>query len=82
VLETYGYRILSTLGRGTYGLVHLATSEKHRGNQVAIKIVSKRDVKADHLDKFLPREIDIIHRLKHPNLVVFLEVIATTYPAY
>ena len=74
VLESYGYELLGKLGEGSYGVVKLAYSVRHLSN-VAVKILSKKDVKTDYIKKFLPREIDIIKQLKHPYLVVFLEVI-------
>jgi hypothetical protein len=43
-------------------------------SNVAIKIISKRRAPADYIEKFLPREINIVKILKHPNLVVFLQV--------
>ena len=73
MLEAYGYRILKTLGEGNYSTVKLATSERHNSN-VAVKIVSKKDAKKDYIQKFLPREISIVKKLKHPNLILFLEV--------
>jgi len=74
LLEGYGYQLLRTLGEGTYGVVKLAHSAQHRSN-VAVKIVSKTNASADYMRKFLPREIAIIKTLKHPYIVVFLEVI-------
>jgi len=73
VLEMHGYRIVRSLGHGSYATVKLAYSERHACN-VAIKIISKRRAPTDYIEKFLPREISIVKILKHPNLVVFLQV--------
>jgi len=54
-------------------MVKLAYSDRHQAN-VAVKVISKRDAPADYLEKFLPREINIVKLLKHPNLVIFLQV--------
>ena len=38
--------------------------------QVAIKIISKRDAPAEYISKFLPREVDAMNMIhKHANLV-------------
>jgi len=74
VLTAHGYRIIRSLGNGSYATVKLAHSERHQTN-VAVKIVSKRRAPRDYVEKFLPREISIIKVLKHPNLVLFLQVI-------
>ena len=73
ILEDHGYRILKMLGKGSYASVKLAFSERHQAN-VAVKIISKRDAPGEYLEKFLPREISIVKMLKHPNLIVFLQV--------
>jgi len=73
VLEAHGYRIIRSLGHGSYATVKLAFSEKHQSN-VAIKIISKRRAPKDYIDKFLPREISIVKMLKHHHLVIFLQV--------
>jgi len=77
VLEAHGYRLLKSLGQGSYAMVKLAYSERHQSN-VAIKIISKRRAPKDYIDKFLPREINIVKILKHQNLVIFLQVTTST----
>lgn len=59
----------------------VAHSERHDGN-VAVKIVSKFTAPADYLKKFLPREIEVVKGLKHPNLIRFLQAIETTHRVY
>jgi len=73
ILEEHGYRILRMLGKGSYASVKLAFSERHQAN-VAVKIISKRNAPVEYLEKFLPREISIVKMLKHPHLIVFLQV--------
>lgn len=81
VLEAHGYTIIRNLGHGSYATVKLAYSEKHKSN-VAIKIISKRRAPNDYIMKFLPREIDVVKLLKHPNLVIFLQSIETNTRVY
>lgn len=49
---------------------------------MAVKIVSKFTAPADYLKKFLPREIEVVKGLKHPNLIRFLQAIETTHRVY
>jgi tetratricopeptide (TPR) repeat protein/predicted Ser/Thr protein kinase len=65
-----GYTLLRELHRGGQGVVHLAI-QNSTGRQVAIKVL-KRDLPlssdAAALMRF-EREIEILSRLKHPNIV-------------
>jgi len=81
VLETHGYFLGKTIGAGSYATVRMAHSDLHGGN-VAIKIVSKYTAPEDYLKKFLPREIEVVKGLKHPNLIRFLQAIETTHRVY
>lgn len=56
----------------------VARSERHDCD-VAVKIVSKIQAPIDYLRKFLPREIEVVKGLRHPNLIRFLQAIETTH---
>ena len=73
ILELHGYRVGNTLGHGSYATVKEAFSQKHN-MKVAIKIISKKRAPNDYLQKFLPREIEIIRKLKHPSLILNIQV--------
>ncbi|XP_057324712.1 testis-specific serine/threonine-protein kinase 4-like [Microplitis mediator] len=81
VLETHGYAIGKTIGNGSYATVKIADSYRHK-SPVAIKIISKFQAPSDYLIKFLPREIEVVKGLKHPNLIRFLQAIETTHRVY
>ncbi|CAL1682715.1 unnamed protein product [Lasius platythorax] len=81
VLESHGYTLGKTIGAGSYATVKVAKSNRH-DCQVAVKIVSKFQAPGDHLTKFLPREIEVVKGLKHPNLIRFLQAIETTHRVY
>lgn len=81
VLEAHGYTLGKTLGHGSYATVKEAYSSKHK-TRVAIKIISKRKSPSDFIEKFLPREIEVIKLLKHRSLVSFLQSIETTNRVY
>jgi len=59
-------------------IAQIAKSDRH-DCQVAVKIVSKFQAPGEYLSKFLPREIEVVKGLKHPNLIRFLQAIETTH---
>jgi len=73
------YEIIDELGRGVHGKVKLGRSLQS-GHFVAIKIVDRYSKKrrlgknASHEDK-IKREIAILKKARHPNIVGLLEVI-------
>lgn len=80
-IEKHGYTLGKTLGEGAYAKVKLADSKKHNC-KVAIKVINKRRAPKDFLKKFLPREVHLMHRLNHPNVVskiknIFLQEMIT-----
>lgn len=81
VLEAYGYQVSHTVGNGSYAVVKASYSTKHKC-KVAIKIVQKNKAPRDYIEKFLPREIELIKVLRHSNLVCFLQSIETTNRVY
>ena len=81
LLAQYGYGLGEQLGKGSYAIVRGATSKKHK-RRVAIKIISKKKAPEDYLTKFLPREIQVLKRLRHPNCISLLEAIETNTRIY
>lgn len=70
------YDIGATLGRGRFGKVKLATHVLTR-QQVAIKIIRKNKLAENDGFTLIRREISILKRLKHPNIVCLHEVLET-----
>jgi serine/threonine protein kinase len=68
-----GYTIIDELGRGAYGKVKLAVDAANC--PVAIKIVRKSQAKKLGGDAALAREIAVMKKLKHRNVVPLYEVI-------
>ncbi|KAI1718694.1 protein kinase domain-containing protein [Ditylenchus destructor] len=64
---------LEMIGKGAYAVVCRGFSNNLTRN-VAIKIIDIR-VKTEFVDRFLPREMDIVARLKHPNIVKTYQII-------
>ena len=81
LLAQYGYGLGEQLGKGSYAIVRAANSKKHK-RRVAIKIISKKKAPEDYLTKFLPREIQVLKRLRHPNCISLLEAIETNTRIY
>lgn len=81
VLEEHGYEVGGQIGHGSYAKVKLAFSKEHNAT-VAIKIISKFRTPKDYLKNFLPREIDVVRGLQHPNLVRFYQSIETTHRVF
>lgn len=81
ILEEHGYYIIGTIGTGSFSKVKTAQSQKEQ-KIVAIKLVSKSRAPKDYLNKFLPREIDVVKGLNHPNIIKYFRCIETTRRVY
>ncbi|NXC48678.1 TSSK1 kinase, partial [Penelope pileata] len=76
-LDRKGYSLTGVLGEGSYGKVKLAYCNRLKCN-VAVKIIAKRKMPQDFLDRFLPREIDALKRLHHPSIIRTYEIFETS----
>ena len=61
-----GYEFIRRLGEGSYGMVYLARHPRIKDRLVAVKYIKFTDPKEAQK---VAREIDILARLKHPNVV-------------
>lgn len=77
-IKSCGYVLGKQIGRGSYSTVKLAYSESLK-TVVAVKIISKKTAPAAYIENFLPREIDIIKRLQHKNILLYHQCIETTH---
>lgn len=75
------YIVTSTLGQGTFGKVKLAQHQES-GNEFAIKILDKSDIKANELTVNVRREIAIMKALNHNNIVNLREVLSSKTKLY
>lgn len=69
------------LGHGTFAKVHHARNIK-TGEGVAIKIINKEKILKSGLVSHIKREISILRRVRHPNIVELFEVMATKTKIY
>jgi len=71
VLAKKGFTCKNTIGSGSYSKVKVAI--RIRSNSVtekyAFKIIDRSKAPKDFQQKFLPRELEIWPRLKHPNII-------------
>ena len=70
--DRYHYKLIQELGRGSAGVIHLAWDVPHE-RLVALKLLSKEAVERypNAVARF-EREVRILSRLNHPNLVRIL----------
>ncbi|XP_023214731.1 testis-specific serine/threonine-protein kinase 4-like [Centruroides sculpturatus] len=73
-LKDRGYTLSNSVGRGSFADVRLAFSSLNR-KKIAVKIMSREKVPKEFLNRFLPREIEIVKRIKHRNIVSFIECV-------
>jgi serine/threonine protein kinase len=70
------YILGKTLGEGAFAKVKLGTHTV-TGLQVAIKIISKADIKEKYVRQNLYREAEIMRKLSHPHIIKLYEIIET-----
>ncbi|TYJ19997.1 hypothetical protein E1A91_A09G230500v1 [Gossypium mustelinum] len=75
------YELGKLLGRGAFAKVYHAR-DVDSGQSVAIKAVSKKKVLKGGFMAHVKREIAIMRRLRHPNIVKLIEVLATKTKVY
>ncbi|XP_003937614.1 testis-specific serine/threonine-protein kinase 3 [Cebus imitator] len=73
-LLSNGYQLGKTIGEGTYSKVKEAFSKKHQ-RKVAIKIIDKMGGPEEFIQRFLPRELQIVRTLDHKNIVQVYEML-------
>lgn len=75
------YEVGKMLGKGNFGKVYKAKSVT-TGEIVAIKMISKDEVKKQGMSEQVKKEISIMPLVKHPNIVELKEVMATKCNIY
>ena len=75
------FEIGKLLGHGTFAKVYYARNVK-TGEGVAIKVIDKEKILKGGLVAHIKREISILRRVRHPNIVQLFEVMATKSKIY
>ncbi|XP_062870249.1 testis-specific serine/threonine-protein kinase 1-like [Trichomycterus rosablanca] len=77
ILSRRGYTMGISLGQGSYAKVWSAYSKQLKMN-VAVKIINQHNAPKPFLERFLPRELDILSSLNHQNVVRTFEIFRTS----
>ncbi|XP_074868845.1 testis-specific serine/threonine-protein kinase 2-like [Carettochelys insculpta] len=77
VLQKRGYVLGINLGEGSYAKVKSAYSDRLKFN-VAVKIINKKKAPHDFLERFLPREIEILAKVNHCSIIKTYEIFETS----
>lgn len=72
----FGFKIGKKIGEGTYSKVKLAYSYQHKMT-VALKIIRKSQASSTFKNYYLPREIEVVKHLRHPNIIKYIQCIET-----
>ena len=75
------YEVGRLLGCGAFAKVYYARNIKN-GQGVAIKVINKKKIVGTNLMSNIKREISILGRLRHPNIVRLYEVLACKTKIY
>jgi serine/threonine-protein kinase len=70
------YEVLRPLGEGSMGQVFLAT-DMENGRQVAVKVLHKAVAKQSLFRELFEREMEVMSKFQHPNVVAVYEASAT-----
>lgn len=75
------YKLLKTIGKGTFGKVKLAENVE-TGSQVAVKIIEKANVSTLKQKHSVQREVRLMKLLNHPNIVKVFDILETETEIY
>ncbi|GFP91702.1 cbl-interacting serine/threonine-protein kinase 12 [Phtheirospermum japonicum] len=75
------YDIGKLIGQGSFAKVYHARNVR-TGESVAVKVIDKEKILKIGLIAHIKREISILRRVRHPNIVQLLEVMATKSKIY
>ena len=76
------YRLEEVVGSGSYGKVHRSKNIE-TGELLAIKVIPKEKFrKISKLWEFTKNEINILTRIRHPNIISYIEIKETMNNAY
>jgi len=75
------YDIKDELGKGAFSIVKLGINKKN-GDKVAVKIIDKSQCTAESDEKRLKTEVEILKKVKHPNIVGLRDLYETPHHLY
>jgi serine/threonine protein kinase len=84
----YGIRMEECLGRGAFASTYKAYKDKNYSEPFACKLIKKQDIEKllqnehNYFIKRVQEEYRALQKLKHPNIVQFLDVEETSNNLY
>ncbi|XP_014278322.1 testis-specific serine/threonine-protein kinase 6 isoform X3 [Halyomorpha halys] len=65
-----GYTVEKRLGEGSYAKVFLCKKiSNNKCTFLACKVIDTKNAPVDYVNKFLPRELNVLMRIGHPNII-------------
>lgn len=80
VLKPRGYKLLEEIGAGNYANVYSAVNKKDK--IIAVKVIDLNKASNNYRLKFLPREIKVMSRVRHRNIVSIYEILQSANNIY
>ena len=77
VLSSRGYTLGDKISQGSFAIVRNVL-EKEAGKTYAIKLIDRSKAPEDFVKKFLPKELDVIRRLKHKYVIDTKEIMTVS----
>jgi calcium/calmodulin-dependent protein kinase I len=70
------YDIQKEIGKGAFSVVHLAVNKETK-EKCAVKIIDKKEANSEQDEKRLRTEVDILKKVKHPNIIALKDLYET-----
>lgn len=74
-----GFKILDKINYGSFSKVYKA---RYQAGDIAVKVIDLRQTSRDYRKKFLPRELEIMQRLRHPNIITVHKIFTMNKKIY
>lgn len=78
-INNHGYTFTNkVIGKGSFSSVITAVYEESKSGKkidLACKIIKNNKAGTEYLEKFLPREIEILAKVDHPNIITIHSIL-------
>lgn len=74
IIKSKGFELISKLGSGNYANVYKLRDVK-TNKEVAVKVIDLTKASENYRVRFLPREMDILQKVKHKHIIAVHEII-------
>ena len=81
VFQKKGYEVLNQIGEGAFGKVYKARSTKD-GVMTAVKVMDTTKMPPKFREQFLPREIDMLTKIRHPSVLEIYDIFRSAGKIY